>query len=76
MPAPLKPITPKISSRSIRNELGATGWVLAQPYVIDGTHRLGALAVVVISIVVMMRTRLSPMWLVGLGAVVGALGWV
>ncbi len=54
----------------------ATGWVLAQPYVVDGTHRLGALTVVAISIVVMMRTRLSPMWLVGLGAVVGALGWV
>jgi hypothetical protein len=26
--------------------------------------------------VVMLRTRISPMWLVGLGAVVGALGWV
>jgi hypothetical protein len=25
---------------------------------------------------VMARTKLSPMWLVGLGAVVGALGWV
>jgi hypothetical protein len=24
----------------------------------------------------MLRTRLSPMWLVGIGALVGALGWV
>ncbi|HWK82496.1 MAG TPA: chromate transporter [Caldimonas sp.] len=54
----------------------ATGWVLAQPYVIDGPHRLGALALVAFSIAVMLRTKLSPMWLVGLGAVVGMLGWV
>jgi chromate transporter len=54
----------------------ATGWVLAQPYVIDGTHRLGALALVAFSIAVMLRTKLSPMWLVGLGAIVGTLGWV
>jgi chromate transporter len=31
---------------------------------------------VAITVLVMVRTRLSPMWLVGLGAVVGALGWV
>jgi chromate transporter len=29
----------------------------------------------VVSIVLMLRTRVSPMWLVALGAVVGALGW-
>ena len=56
--------------------LVATGWVLAQPYVIDGPHRLGALALIVFSVAVIIRTRLSPMWLVGLGAVVGGLGWV
>jgi len=52
----------------------ATGWVLAQPYVVDGANRLGALAVVAVSVAVMLRTRLSPMWLVGFGAVAGALG--
>lgn len=56
--------------------LVATGWVLAQPYVVDGPHRLGALSLIAFSVAVMVRTRLSPMWLVGVGAVVGGLGWV
>ena len=56
--------------------LVATGWLLARPYVGDDARALGALGLIAVSIVVMMRTRLSPMWLVGLGAVVGALGWV
>ncbi len=56
--------------------LVATGWVLAVPYVIDGPHRVGALSLVLFSMVVMVRTRVSPMWLVGVGAVVGALGYV
>lgn len=53
----------------------ATGWVLAEPYVADPTHRIGAIALIAISVAVLMRTRLSPMWLVGLGAAAGALGW-
>ena len=56
--------------------LVATGWLLARPYVGDGPHPVGALAVIGVSIVVMLRTRISPMWIVGFGAVVGALGWV
>ena len=56
--------------------LVATGWLLARPYVVDGTHTLAALALVAVSIAGMLRTRLSPMWLVGIGALVGALGWV
>ena len=54
----------------------STGYVLALPYLRDPAHRWGALALVVVSVAVMMRTRLSPMWLVALGSVVGALGWV
>ena len=56
--------------------LVATGWVLARPYVGDDLGALGAIALVVVAIVAMMRTRISPMWLVALGAIVGALGWV
>ena len=57
--------------------LVATGWLLAAPYVVDnGVRAIGALGLVAVSIAVMTRTRLSPMWLVGLGAIVGALGWV
>ena len=56
--------------------LVATGWLLAAPYATDRAHAIGAIALVAISVLVMARTKLSPMWLVGLGAVVGALGWV
>jgi chromate transporter len=56
--------------------LVATGWLLARPYVGDGPHPLGALAVIAVSIAVMVRTRISPMWIVGFGAAIGALGWV
>ncbi|MEO7056407.1 MAG: chromate transporter, partial [Caldimonas sp.] len=57
--------------------LVATGWVLAQPYLVgDTTHFLGAVAVLVVSVVVMTWTKLSPMWLVGLGAVAGGSGLV
>ncbi len=54
----------------------ATGWVLAQPYLLNPTHRWGALALIAVTLAVMLRTRWSPMWLVALGAVAGALGWV
>ena len=54
----------------------STGWVLCLPYIGDPSHRWGAVALIALSVAVMMRTRLSPMWLVGLGAVVGSLGWV
>ena len=57
--------------------LVATGWLLAAPYVVgNGLRAIGALVLVAISIAFMTRTRISPMWLVGLGAAVGALGWV
>ena len=54
----------------------ATGWVLAEPFLRVPEQRLGAVALIAISVLVMLRTRISPMWLVGLGAVVGGLGWV
>jgi chromate transporter len=54
----------------------STGWVLAQPYLLVPEHRWGALGVILVSVVVMLRTRLSPMWLVALGTVLGAFGFV
>jgi chromate transporter len=54
----------------------STGWVLAQPYLFNAEHRWGALVLIVLTIVVMMRTKLSPIWLVVLGMAAGALGWV
>ena len=54
----------------------ATGWVLAEPYLRNSAQRWGALALIGVSIAVMLRTKLSPMWLVALGSVAGALGFV
>ncbi len=56
--------------------LVATGWVLARPYVAEGPHAFGALALIAIAVGFMLKTRLSPIWIVAIGAVVGALGWV
>ena len=54
----------------------STGWVLAQPYLFNAEHRWGALVLILLTIAVMMRTRLSPIWLVVLGMAAGAFGWV
>ena len=43
--------------------LVATGWVLAGPTSATGAP-LGAIALIAVAIGVMMRTRISPMWLV------------
>jgi len=52
----------------------ATGWVLAEPFVRAPDQRLGALALIAVTAVTMLKTKTSPIWLVALGAVVGALG--
>jgi chromate transporter len=49
----------------------ATGWVLAEPLLRQAGYRLTTLALVGVTIVVMLRTKLGPMWLIALGAVVG-----
>ena len=49
----------------------ATGWLLTEP----SRERPGALLLVALSTLVMARTRWSPIWLVALGAGVGALGY-
>ena len=54
--------------------LAATGWVLAEPFVRQPAQRLGALALVAATAVAMNTSKISPMWLVALGALVGALG--
>ncbi|WKB53523.1 chromate transporter [Eleftheria terrae] len=50
----------------------ATGWILSEP----SRHDLGAVAMVLLTVGVMLKTRLSPMWMVAAGAVVGMAGWV
>jgi chromate transporter len=50
----------------------STGWVLTQPT----RDRWGCAALVAATVVVMLRTRWSPLWLVALGAITGALGLI
>jgi len=49
----------------------ATGWVLAGP----AAGHPGSMALVAATVLLMLRTQLSPMWAVAMGAVAGALGW-
>ena len=48
----------------------ATGWVLTEP----SRGSPGAIALVAVSALAMLRTKINPLWLVGLGALVGGLG--
>jgi chromate transporter len=48
----------------------ATGWVLAGPAV----GHAGALLLVGATVIIMTRTRISPMWMVAAGALAGVLG--
>jgi chromate transporter len=51
--------------------LVSTGWVLTEP----ARHHVGAMLLVALTVVVMLKTKWSPMWLIALGAIVGAMGW-
>ena len=50
--------------------LASTGWVLTQPT----RGQWGGAALVLLTVAAMVRTRISPMWLIGLGALVGMFG--
>lgn len=50
----------------------ATGWLLAAPYVQQPERRLPAIALVAVTLLLSLRTRLSVVWMVLLGGVVGA----
>lgn len=52
--------------------LFSTGWVLAEPV----RSEPGAWALMIGTVIIMSRTRWSPMWLIAAGGIAGALGWV
>ncbi len=54
----------------------ATGWLLAEPFVADADARWGALALIAVSVAGMLAGKIHPMWLIGAGALAGALGAV
>jgi chromate transporter len=50
----------------------STGWILLEP-----TRTQWATApLVAATLYVMMRTRLSPLWVLAIGAGLGAMGWI
>lgn len=49
----------------------ATGWVLTDP----SRGSPGAIVLVSLTVLVMLRTRWSPLWPIAAGALAGALGW-
>lgn len=49
----------------------ATGWVLAGP----AAGHVGSMVLVGATVITMLRTKLSPIWVVAAGAVAGAIGW-
>ena len=55
--------------------LSATGWLLISSHS-DLTHDWALWLLAAISTVVVWRTRLHLLWLLGIGALLGALGWV
>jgi chromate transporter len=53
----------------------ATGWVLIEPWTRPAWQPV-ALAVVLVSAIAAWKTRISPLWPIGAGALLGAAGWV
>lgn len=54
----------------------ATGWLLAQPFLTVPEHRLSTMTLIAATLVLTLRTKLSLVWMVLGGGVLGALGWV
>jgi chromate transporter len=52
--------------------LAATSWVLTQPF----RQQPGAWVLLALTVALTLRTRISPLWMVGLGALAGGLGLV
>ena len=50
--------------------LAATSWVLTQPF----RHQPGAWALLALTVALTLRTHISPLWMVGLGALAGGFG--
>ena len=53
----------------------ATGWILASNYKADD-HHLGLWAISAVTTVLVWKTRIHLLWLLGAGALAGVLGWV
>lgn len=54
----------------------ATGWLLALPFLRVDEHRWGTLALIAVTVLLTLKTRLGLVWMVAAGGVLGALGLV
>ncbi len=54
----------------------ATGWLLAEPYLLAPAHRWTTVALMAATVGLTLRTKLSLVWLVAGGGVLGAVGLV
>jgi chromate transporter len=54
----------------------ATGWLLAQPFLADRSRLPNMLGLFALTLILMLRTRIAPVWLVVAGGLLGALGWI
>ena len=52
----------------------ATGWLLALPFLGDPAQRNGALVLIALTALVTLRTKLAPIWMILVGALLGAAG--
>ena len=55
--------------------LVATGWILAANHKAD-THHLALSAVTAVSTLIVWKTRIHILWLLGAGAIAGWMGWI
>lgn len=54
----------------------ATGWLLALPFLRVEAHRWGTVALIAVTVLLVLKTRLGLVWMVLAGGVLGALGFV
>lgn len=54
----------------------STGWLLAEPYLRTPDHLPTTLLLIAATLVLTLRTKISLVWMVLAGGVLGALGWV
>jgi chromate transporter len=54
----------------------ASGWILLEPARASAAVPWPAALLVALTMALMLRSRLSPLWLMALGAAAGAMGWV
>jgi chromate transporter len=54
----------------------ASGWILLEPARAHIDTRWPAALLVLVTVATSMRSKMRPLWLIGLGATTGALGWV